>query len=216
MGRGGPRRPRHRGMPVSGQSVDELLRELVTDLAQPMAWVDTAEEEIAQAQSRHPLAADRIWHAFPLLVPTHRLMSTDWVYRSHCRALLDRIASAADTREATAAEVAVLCSELSLLVAFNAAATALYMRTWTQAFPDQPVFDDAVRTHYDYVAGDNTDRLEADVRRSLRKPQRTLAGITCAGRHHGQGRPNCPYVTPPPLKSSTAAANTTKARHRRS
>jgi hypothetical protein len=157
-----------------------------------------AEEEIAQAQNRHPLAADRIWHAFPLLVPTRRLMSTEWVYRSHCRELLCRVASGADTREATAAEVAILCSELSQVVALNTAATALYMRTWAQAFPDQPAFDATVRTHYDYVAGDNTDGLGADVRRSLRNPQRMLTGTTCAGTHHGQPRPTCPYATQQP------------------
>lgn len=93
--------------------------------------------------------------------------------------MLDRIADRGDTREATSAEIAVACSEVSVVVPLGTAGLALYMRTWVRAFPDQAVFDAAMQTHYAYVAGDAVDKLDAFVRRHLRQPGRTLDAATC-------------------------------------
>jgi hypothetical protein len=53
----------------------------------------SAEEEIEAARARHPQHADRLYHSFSLLQPITGLdrMRTEFVYRSHCRELLDRV-----------------------------------------------------------------------------------------------------------------------------
>jgi hypothetical protein len=159
-----------------------------------VAQLDWAEDEIQAAQQRHPAAADHLYHAIVLLAPTSPLMKTEFVYRSHCRELLNRIVEGGDTREATAAEVAAVCSEVSLVLPLGTAGNTLYRRTWTQAFPDQPVFDAAETVHYAYVAGDRTDQLETKMRRLLRQPTRSLDGVACPGRHFTEPRPDCPYA----------------------
>jgi hypothetical protein len=70
--------------------VDDLLGGSLAGIFERMEW---AEEEIEQARARHPQHADRIYHAFLLLRPNEALhrMQTEFVYRSHCRELLDRV-----------------------------------------------------------------------------------------------------------------------------
>src|SRR5438128_1794014 len=102
-----------------------------------MGW---AEEEIAAAQVRHPDHQDLLYHSFTLLRPTSPRMTTEFVYRAHCRELLDRLAAGGNAREATDAEVAVACAQSSLVVLPSPAGISVYMRAWTRAFPDQPAF----------------------------------------------------------------------------
>jgi hypothetical protein len=179
--------------------------------ATAVAQLDWAEDEIRLAQHRHQAAADHLYHAIVVLAPTSRLMTTEFVYRSHCRELLNRIAEGDDTREATAAEVAAACSEVSLVLPLGTAGNTLYRRTWTQAFPDQPVFDAAETAHYAYVAGDRTEQLETKVRQQLRQPTRTLDGVTCPGRHFTEPRPDCPYAAA--AASDDGPHTTDKERH---
>jgi hypothetical protein len=70
---------------------------LARDLDACFAQIDWAEDEIRRAQHRYRRQSDLLHHSFRLLSPTHDLMSTEFVYRSHCCELLDRVAARADT-----------------------------------------------------------------------------------------------------------------------
>lgn len=173
--------------------LDELFAEIQQlPTLEQTGW---AEDEIAQAQARHPDHADRLHHAFILLRPSADRMNTGLVHRSHCRELLERVAAGADTRPATAAEIASACSHITALVPPGPAVMTVYMRAWARAFPDIPAFQVLDLASYEHVAGTRADDLEAEIHRKLRQPTRTLAAIDCPGRHHGQARPDCPYAT---------------------
>jgi hypothetical protein len=164
-------------------------------VAATLAQTKWAEDEITAGQDRHPDQADLLYHCFTLLKPTTPPMTTQFVYRAHCRELLDRMAEAGDPREPTNAEIAIGCAHVSLVIPLSRAAMTLYMRAWSAAFPDQPAFTNLGLEHYEHVAGTEADQLMAATRRWLRQPQRQLPPITCPGRHHGQPRPHSPYTT---------------------
>jgi hypothetical protein len=90
-----------------------------------MEW---AEDEIAQAQRRHPARADLLRTTFRLLVPIQDLMRTEFVYRSHCRELLERVVRGDDTRPGTSAELAIACCHSSLMAPLNTVGSGLYLR----------------------------------------------------------------------------------------
>jgi hypothetical protein len=181
-----------------------------------MEW---AEDEIAQAQQRHPDSADTLHHAFALLTASPVLQRehlAEFVYRSHYRELLERVAASQDTRPATAAEIACACSHASMTAPLNTAATGLYMRMWNRAFPGQrnpfKTLDDA--GHYEAIGGTRIDDFEAEARRKLTIKDRTLKEPDCNGLHHGQPAPDCRYSIrskpagqrePVPAKPHTAA-----------
>jgi hypothetical protein len=85
----------------------------MADAFERMEW---AEQEIAAAQARHPQQAGRIWHSFSLFQPNPGLgrMTSEMVYRSHCREILDRVAAGEDTRPGTAAEGCCALRNMSL------------------------------------------------------------------------------------------------------
>jgi hypothetical protein len=148
--------------------------------------MDTAEEEIALAQKRHPEASDRLYHSFKLLVPTHERMEYEPVYRSHCRELLDRVATGADTRIGTAAEVCCTLHDVSLIAPLRSAAAGLYFRMWRSAgLPDFPELVPASENH-EALEGSRIDDHEAEARRKLTDPTRTLDEVECRGMHHGE------------------------------
>jgi len=156
-------------------------------MARELDRTEWAEEEIEAARVRHPRHADRIYHAFPLLVPNVDLqrLETEMVYRSHCRELLDRVAAGADTRPGTAAEVCCAMLHTSLLSPLTSAATGLYMRMWQAAgFPEFPEFTEAGH-HHEALEKTLIDDHEQLARRTLAVPDRRLGTIDCPGRHHG-------------------------------
>jgi hypothetical protein len=73
------------------RAVMELYLEVRREVTEGSKLVDWAEDEIDQAMKRHPTEADRIFHAFPLLVPTlsSQAWAVEFVVRGHCRELLD-------------------------------------------------------------------------------------------------------------------------------
>lgn len=154
-----------------------------------MAW---GEDEINTAMQRHPHAAETLHHAFLLIQPTSDRMNTEFVYRGHCRELLDRLAHGADTRPGTAAEVVLALCETALATPLNTAATGLIFRLWAAAFPDQPEID-ANRQHREQLHGSSIDDAEADTRAELAVPDRVLDTIECTGNHHGK-QVTCPYA----------------------
>jgi hypothetical protein len=176
--------------------LDDVLgrnqRTLLTGIFDSMSW---AEEEIEKARARHPRHADRIYHSFMLLTPNLSLeaMSTEFVYRSHCRELLDRVADGTDTRPATAAEICCLMCTTSQAAPLTSAAAGLYMRMWRAAhFPTHPAFTEA-GLHHEALEETRIDDLEQLARRKLTVAERRLGTIDCPGRHHGQPV-TCPYA----------------------
>lgn len=94
--------------------------------------IEWAEDEIQQAMERLPSERDVLYHSFPLLNPTHKLMATEFVYRSHCREILERLVTGADTRPGTAAEVCCLCYDMCLRVPLRSPIAGLYLLNWTR------------------------------------------------------------------------------------
>jgi hypothetical protein len=172
-------------------STDSMTALLGGDLGGMLAGIfermDWAEDEITAAQKRHPGKADLIYHGFKLLNPTHELLSTgaEFVYRAHCRELLERVAAGQDTRPGTAAEVACQCYDASLVCPLTDTAAGLYARMWQQAFPGQGDQWDASLGHYEGLHAAQIDDLEREARRKLTVSDRRIDAV-CEGRHHGE------------------------------
>jgi hypothetical protein len=178
------------------EAASELLGAPFREVVDALAQVQWAEEEITDACRRHPAVADRLFHAFPLLVPTAPSMRTEMVYRVHCREILERLASGVDTRPGTDAEMAITCCEMSQRAPMSTAGAATYMRVWRRAFPCTDVFDEHA-VHYEHVAGAEADRLEREMRHKLAAPGRRLVDLTCDGMHHGEMTPRARTPQPP-------------------
>jgi hypothetical protein len=148
--------------------------------------MDWAEDEIKAAQRRHPAQADLMWHSFKVLCSSHELMGTEFVYRSHCRELLGRVAAGQDTRPGTSAEIACACADASQVAPLTETAAGLYSRMWAVAFPDHG--DDSfteTREHYEALHAGQITELEAWSRRKLAQSDRVIE-FDCGGMHHGQ------------------------------
>lgn len=170
---------------TKNETLPDILRDVTSaleDISQQMEWAD---DEILQGICRYPAEVDALYHSFPLLRSTHTLMATEFVYRSHCRELLERVVNGADTRPGTAAEVCCICCEASLLAPLRSPAAGLYFRMWAIAFPDQPTFGDSGQ-HHEALEGATMDDLETTARRKLTVKDRKLGDIACTGRHHGE------------------------------
>ncbi|MEU6130977.1 hypothetical protein ABZ805_17550 [Saccharopolyspora sp. NPDC047091] len=176
--------------PISA-ALGNLGRE-ITSTFEALGW---AEDEIDAARTRHPEDADTLWHSFALLPPRHELMSTEFVYRSHAKEILERVAGGHDTRPATAAEVCCVLAEASQVTPLTSVASGLYCRMWRRAFPDQPLFWDSHDAH-EALEGARIDELETITRRKAGSPERVLAAITCTGWHHGVPA-DCRYAAGP-------------------
>jgi hypothetical protein len=157
-------------------SVDDIVNQTSLQLGPIFEQMGWAEDEIEQAQYRHPDQAALLWTTFRLMVPTQDLMRTEFVYRSHCRELLERAARGQDTRPGTAAELVIVCCHTSQLAPLNTTGAGLYMRMWGKAFPDQPAFEDVADRldHYEALKGEVMDEQEATMRQKLVQPWRTL------------------------------------------
>jgi hypothetical protein len=187
---------------INDADVRSVLGDNVSDiLSSVFDLMDWAEDEIEKAQKRHPECADALYHSFKLLTPSAILQQArpaEFVYRSHYRELLERVAKGEDTRPATDAEIVCMCCQASLITPLNTAATGLYMRVWERAFLGQrnafKEIDDA--GHYEAIAGSSIDAVEDETRRKLTIKDRTLKGEECGGRHHGEPANDCRYYHP--------------------
>jgi len=167
-------------------SLDAILAQTHGILAPVFVQIDWAEDEINRAQQRHPGRRNAIYHAFLLLVSTHDRMQQEFVYRSHCRELLDRVATHRCTRPGTAAEVAIAVSVASQAAPLTTTQFGLYSRMWTSAgFPRLDGLNDTT-VHYEAIASTRIDELEQWARAKLAVPTRVLGDVECGGRHHGE------------------------------
>jgi hypothetical protein len=169
----------------------EETRAAVADALAPIEW---AENEIERATHRRPDQADVLYHAFPLLQP-RPWMRVEFVYRSHARELLDRLAAGQDTRPATAAELCWACCQASQEAPLTTTAAGLYFRAWAEAFPDSEQPGGDAHAHYEAIRGPEIDDLERQLRRHAGDPKRRLRQVDCDGRHHGE-QVACHYAKP--------------------
>lgn len=173
---------------------DDTLTSVLGDIGLVFGQMDWAEEEIEAVQRQRPNDADVLYHAFALLLPTHKNMSTEFVYRSHCRELLKRAGGGQDTRPATWAEIACACAEASMLAPLTDAGFGTYARAWNAAhfpmpFPDM---NDTLK-HVEGLHGAEIDDMLAQLQRRLAAKGRTLKGTVCRGKHYGEPAQECRY-----------------------
>ncbi len=154
-----------------------------------------AEDEIAQAASRHPERADAIYHSFSLLSggDAAERMSVEAVYRAHAREILERIAHGQDTRPGTAVEVVIGLLAAAERAPLSHEGFGLCARLWAVAgLPDHDGFAGKLE-HIEALHAARIDAEEADARRACRDDARKLGRIECDGWHHGQQVP-CTYA----------------------
>ncbi|MBO0884714.1 MAG: hypothetical protein J2P17_31155 [Mycobacterium sp.] len=186
-------------------AISTILSDVTDMLSGAFALLDAGEEEIERAQKRHPEKANEIWHAFSILVPSDAMQSmAEFVFRSHCRELLERIVTGADTRPGTAAEVCATLCAASQVAPLTGTAAGLYHRMWAQAFPDMEQFSDQTE-HYEALHGSHIDDLERETRRKLRQSDRQVKDKDCKGLHHGEPATDCPLYLKAQAKAEAAA-----------
>jgi hypothetical protein len=178
---------------TTDRTLAEIVRDTRAAVDDAMRIAACAEDEIGRAQHRTPGKAGQLYHSFRLLRPEHTLMSTEFVYRSHCREILARVAAGQDTRAATDAEIVCALHDVSLVVPPGHSTTGLYFRLWERAFPETPVTPPAGLASYEDICGQEMDGHERYLRTQLTVKDRTLDGTQCTGRHHGHPAPDCPY-----------------------
>ena len=167
-------------------AAEVLGGDLMSQLAGIFERMDWAEDEIKRAQRRDRKNADLIWHAFRVLTPTHDLMSTEMVYRAHCRELIARVAKGQDTRPGTAAEICCACHDASMIAPLTDSAFGLYARMWKAAGFTGEQFDmNDMAGHYESLRGTLIDDLEREARRKTSVADRKR-GDECGGLHHGE------------------------------
>jgi hypothetical protein len=175
-----------------------LVAELRAEVSSLLAPVDWAEDEIAAASRRHPGQADLLFHTFRLLKPRAigSGMGTEFVYRGFAKELLERVAVGADLRPATAAEICLVLSQVSLRTPIHGAGAGLYFRMWLAAFGDHPFTAELAgdQSAYQFLHGAEIDELEAMMRRKAADPARQFSDIKCKGLHHGT-RIACRFVS---------------------
>ncbi len=184
---------------VMNDPLKELLDDTTNKIGLYLDCLDWEEDEIQAAMRRHPRAADTLWHSNMLLCPNDNgRLTTEWVFRSHCRELLERVAAGEDTRPATDAEICCMTLAIATRTPIRSTASAMHMRLWHRAFPGKPILRDDEITGYETVRGTKMDDLERETRAKLAVKDRVLGTITCAGQHHGV-TVNCAYAPAPQL-----------------
>ncbi|MEV1170826.1 hypothetical protein [Nonomuraea sp. NPDC049784] len=183
----------------SAPELTPILGAAASELDNTLDQVDWAEEEIAAASRRHPTQADVLFHTFSLLKPqysrlTHRRMTTEFVFRAHCRELLGRVIAGEDTRPGTAVEALCALGPALRATTLTKSAIGLYIRMWKQAFPDRDIFGDRLQ-HYEALEKTHIDDHETWLRDKLANKNRQLTTIDCKGQHHREWV-TCRYADP--------------------
>lgn len=185
------------------QSKKNLLHELLDDTNNVgvgfLDCLEWAEEEIQAAMRRHPRVADTLWHSNMLLRPHgDRRLMTEFVFRAHCRELLERVAAGEDTRPATDAEICCATLAIAAQTPIRTTAFGMHMRLWHRAFPGKEILRPDEIAAYETVRGEKMNDLARETRAKLAVQDRVLGMITCAGRHHGV-KVTCSYAPAPEL-----------------
>ena len=158
---------------------------LAGDVRNAFAQMAVAEEEIEHARRHYPEREAYLNKVgFLLCMPSEVLVSaSEWIYRAHCREILERVAADENTRPPSSAELAIAFSETSLKAPLNPTGAGLYARHFLRAaeLVAQPLKPDLVATlrKMDHRLDPALSKpLEHDACRSLlqrdRKPKMTF------------------------------------------
>lgn len=167
-----------------------LLEELATLEGDPTFWeqvsrsfefIEIAEEEIARAQHRHPEQSQQLHRTFGFLRPDRFINYHPTVYRHHCRELLERIATGADTRPGTLAEAAIAIAQVTLATPVRRDVSILYGRIFKRFFPEQYEVLSYFPTEESYPG--RCDEILETLRRKLTAPRRRY---TIQSNHKGE------------------------------
>jgi hypothetical protein len=184
--------------------LQELLDDTSNAIGDILDCLEFAEDEIQAAMRRHPHIADTLWHSNMLLRPTdNRRLTTEFVFRAHCRELLERVAAGEDTRPATDAEICCTTLAIATQTPIRTTAYGMHMRLWHRTFPGKPILRPDELAGYETVRGQKMDDLERETRAKLAVKDRVLGTVTCAGEHHGV-TVNCAYAPAPQLALALA------------
>lgn len=173
----------------------EILQQLNDRLSAVFDRIGWAEDEIAQAQARHPERTDALYHSFSLLSGGEAAprMSVEAVYRAHAREILERVADGADTRPGTAVEVVIGLLAAAERAPLSHEGFSLCARLWVGAgLPESDSFTNKL-DHLEALHATRMDSDEADARRACRDDARKLGPVQCDGWHHGVQR-ECAYA----------------------
>ena len=174
------------GYNKGGELMNDLLDKLNTlDPGGPWGQIsgilnrmEIAEDEITEAQSRHPEHSERVWGAFKLLCAPQLSGYPDVIYRAHCVEILDRVANDIDTRLGTKAEVMIACSQASLAHPPSPVVSFLYAHLFSEIFPGKADYEvDLVQDMLApnaWVSLDDIRELLSDLVHKTRVDTRTL------------------------------------------
>lgn len=180
-------------LPTHPMIADVLGDSLFSQLGSIFELMDQAEDEIKRAQRQHPKHAMRLYHAFKLLsAGEFENLPTEQVYSAHCRELLDRVATRADTTLPTNAEVCMAMVHISQRAPLTTEAVLVYMRAFNAVLPGQlSEWDGDSVAHYEHVASETgVAEVTKELHRKLRRPERVIDAV-CEGMHHGR-KVTCP------------------------
>ena len=136
--------------------------------------MEIAEDEIAEAQARHPERSERIWGAFKLLCAPQLSGYPDVIYRAHCAEILDRVVNNGDTSLGTRAEVMISCSQASLESPLARAIMSLYARLFSEIYPGRANWVQGMLGPSVWVNSDDVDELLDTLRCKARVNTRIL------------------------------------------
>jgi hypothetical protein len=113
--------------------------------------------------------------------------------------MLHRVVAQTDTRPATAAEICVALTSISLKVPLHGIPAGLYGRMWVAAFPHASTTAEMAQTQqpYEQLHSSQIDDLEQQLRNRLADDSRLLPAVTCIGIHNG-AEVQCRYTKPAP------------------
>ncbi len=116
---------------------DVLDRDIALVVSRSFDRMEICEEEIADAQKRHPSKSKQLWESFGLLRPPDVLHAFSMeLYRIHCRELLDHVAAGKATDTATDAELVAFMSMKSLTEPPTSDWMVAYINVFTRVFPN--------------------------------------------------------------------------------
>lgn len=149
----------------------EFLGPLGSDVRGLFALMGVAEEELATAKKKHPLAEFAIQKAFSILAPDAKffIKKHTELYRAHCRELLDRIIAGASKKElrlGTRAEVLSVMSGWSLEHPLGEQGAALFFTLFAEIFPERAENDGLIREPWPGSTEELLEALQRKIERS--------------------------------------------------
>ena len=141
--------------------------------------MEIAEEEIAAARGTTEMDQDDpLWQAFQILGGNgDERMNTEFVYRAHCRELLERVKNGQDTRPATDAEISCAIAGASMAAPLPSPLVGLQARVFKRVFPEQyeRIADDLDLDTYERMYGREMDGWEAKLRKKAGDRERVIS-----------------------------------------